>query len=378
MAGYGDLLATVDAINAAGFAPERWPEALASMARMVGGVAATIELIKKDSFRTRAFYSAGLPPATYGEYLDHYMKLNRRLPLVQCDPLGQVLWDYRMFDERAIEQDPFYMEFLASLDIRYFVGGIVLTNRQEFSGVCVHRSAKQGHIDKAGAALMQRLLPHVRAAFDVTLRIKRANAAREALERAFDWLADGVAFVSAEGIVLYANQALDAIARRGDGVNLAKARFEFTAAEARTHFGAALRAVGQLQGGNASAGASDFAVARPSGAPAYVVSVRPLPRTRDERMDIAANAVVFIRDPASRDAPAVGLLRAVLGLTEAEVSLAEALRAGMPLGEYATTRSVSLNTVYTHLRGIKEKTGCRRLSELIRRLNDLLAPARPQ
>ena len=45
-------------------------------------------------------------------------------------------------------------------------------------------------------------------------------------------------------------------------------------------------------------------------------------------------------------------------------------------GDYALTRSVSLNTVYTHLRRIKDKTRCRRMPELIRKLNDTVAPAR--
>jgi DNA-binding CsgD family transcriptional regulator len=37
---------------------------------------------------------------------------------------------------------------------------------------------------------------------------------------------------------------------------------------------------------------------------------------------------------------------------------------------------VSINTVYTHLRRIKDKTGANRLPNLIRRLNDLHLPLR--
>lgn len=46
----------------------------------------------------------------------------------------------------------------------------------------------------------------------------------------------------------------------------------------------------------------------------------------------------------------------------------------MPLGAYVRQHAVSLNTVYTHLRRIKEKTGCRHMIELIRRMNDLHLP----
>jgi hypothetical protein len=38
--------------------------------------------------------------------------------------------------------------------------------------------------------------------------------------------------------------------------------------------------------------------------------------------------------------------------------------------------ALSLNTIYAHLRRIKDKTGCRKVPELIRRLNDLTLPSR--
>ena len=64
------------------------------------------------------------------------------------------------------------------------------------------------------------------------------------------------------------------------------------------------------------------------------------------------------------------------GLTPTEAGLARAIQSGISFDRYARERAVSLNTVYTHLRRLKEKTGCKRLSELIRKLNDLQAPLR--
>ncbi len=69
-------------------------------------------------------------------------------------------------------------------------------------------------------------------------------------------------------------------------------------------------------------------------------------------------------------------MRDVFGLTESEAHLAQALQSGVPIGNYARDRALSLNTVYTHLRRLKEKTGCHRMPELIRKLNDLQVPLR--
>jgi hypothetical protein len=43
---------------------------------------------------------------------------------------------------------------------------------------------------------------------------------------------------------------------------------------------------------------------------------------------------------------------------------------------YARENAVTLNTVYTHLRRIKEKTGCTRIAKLSRMLNELQMPLR--
>ena len=52
------------------------------------------------------------------------------------------------------------------------------------------------------------------------------------------------------------------------------------------------------------------------------------------------------------------------------------MHTGTAPSDYARQHLISLNTVYTHLRRIKDKTGCKRMPELIRRLNDLQLPLR--
>src|SRR5882672_5011264 len=62
------------------------------------------------------------------------------------------------------------------------------------------------------------LLPHVRQAFDMSRRLRGTAETRHSLERALDWLADGVMLVRTDGTVVYANEAFQAITRRNDGV----------------------------------------------------------------------------------------------------------------------------------------------------------------
>jgi hypothetical protein len=53
-------------------------------------------------------------------------------------------------------------------------------------------------------------------------------------------------------------------------------------------------------------------------------------------------------------------------------------QSGATVNDYARTRRLSLNTVYTHLRRLREKTGSNRLPELIHKLNELRLPLRAE
>ena len=61
---------------------------------------------------------------------------------------------------------------------------------------------------------------------------------------------------------------------------------------------------------------------------------------------------------------------------DAETALALALQAGATSADYARAKRLSLNTVYTHLRRLREKTGSCRLHELIAKFDALRSPLR--
>jgi DNA-binding CsgD family transcriptional regulator/PAS domain-containing protein len=377
MAGADEPFAAIEAIYAAGLDAGLWPQALAAVTNAVGGIAATLEVFGRQPLQLLEFHSFGLPPPNELKYLEHYSRLNPRIPVMMNGKAGGLISDYMFLDERAMDRDPFYADFLTSVGYRYCLCGVLAADKQEATSFSVQRTPMQGHADRTEMKLMGLLLPHVRQAFDMTRRLRGTADARHSLERALDWLADGVMLVRTDGSVVYANEAFQAIARSGDGVRTKKGIVELAAADARSRFEAALKAVHQLRSGDPRHASADFPVVRASGAPPYLVSVRPIPSNRrDSRLETAADAIVFIRDPLSRNTAATRLLREVFGLTDAEASLAQALQSGLPLGDYARVRAVSLNTVYTHLRRIKEKTGCTRMAELTRKLNDLQVPLR--
>jgi len=190
------------------------------------------------------------------------------------------------------------------------------------------------------------------------------------LARALDWCADGVALVEVDCTVSHTNKAFASIARARDGIGTRKGVVEIADLQMRARLAAAL---GAMLREHEPAGGSepiDFQLPRPSGAPAYIISIRPLlgAMPHDAKRPVA---VLFVRDRDVRGAGDARMLRDLFGLTTAEANLALALQRGVSPNDYARAHRISINTVYTRLRRIKEKTACQRLPELICRLAEL-------
>jgi DNA-binding CsgD family transcriptional regulator len=369
-----DLLATIAAVHAAALDGDLWPEALAGVTRVVGGVGATLEIIDKPSLRPREFHQFGLPPASDAPYLEHYARLSPRIAFVSRQRAGESTSDYNALDEYAMDHSPFYMEFLAGFGLRYFVGGVLANSDTEFSAITVQRSPGQGHVDRPGTAVMERLMPHLRQALDVAGRLRAATCAVRSLEHALDRLVDGAALVRPNGTVVYANDAFKTIASRGEGIMLVGGAIDFATSEVRTRFALALSAAMHLNLGEPNAhSATDFAMSRPTGSPPYIVSVRWLSQEAPcDPKHGEVSFLVLVHDPLdAQQSGATEILAEIFGLTPAETHLAQALLAGVSVAKYAPARRVSLNTAYTHLRRLKDKTGSHKMTELIRRLNDV-------
>ncbi len=350
------LLSTIEAIHGAALRPADWPQALSSVATLLGGSAATLESYGVPGGSLQWLQAHGIPPANQLEYFEEFAALNPRAAYGMRQPEVQVLWDYKVLDEGAMDRDAYYSEFLPRTGFRYFLSGVVERTSSRVVVTTIQRSSRQGHVNDAEVALISKLLPHLRQSLDVSERLGVVQKA-DALRDAIDCLADGVALIGADGAVIHANRALVDIGARLDGISMGRSGLAFAASDATRAYAQALAAAASLEG-------SEFAVHRPAGTPSYVVAVRPFRAATQEGGDQVA-ALVFVHDPLQGQGATAQVLQSAFGLTAAESDLARALQRGVTPVAYARLRKVSINTVYTHLRRVKEKTGLSRLPELV-------------
>jgi len=366
-----ELSAAILQIHAAGLDAAKWPQALGAVARLIGGTAATFEVFDLSSASHRMFHGFNIPHAEEIAYLADYIVGNPRWTvLMPRQKSGDISWDYQFIDERQMDRDPFYAKFLAALDMRYFLSGVLTATAEEYAVISVQRALRQGHVEQREIDLMACLVPHVCQAFDVNQRLAALSGRLSAFERALDWLVDGALILGPDGAIRYANPAAQDIIRGQSGLGLREGRLTFRSTGAAAKFAKAMAAIVRLFSLDASAAAdADFLIERGADMPPLQISLRPLPPAEAARK--AAVALMFIHDPLTRGGATTAALREAFGLTPAEADLAASLCAGISPDNHAKARNLSRNTIYTHLRRIKEKTGCTRLPELIRKLNDV-------
>ncbi len=363
-----DIIAAITHIHAAGLDAEKWPAALSCMTDLIGGHGASLEFMERPSFRHRGMYAYGLPAV--GAYLEHYAPMCPRVPHAARQPAGAVIYDGQYCYDAAMDANPFFAEFLAGYDMRYSLGGVVTQSPTELVLTGVQISPRQGHPSQAKIKLMEVLLPHVQQATDVMRRLGKLSDAEATFERTLDWLMDGVVLLASDGSVRYANIAAQKIFRANDGIAIRRGALTIEAGAAAAKLGAAMKAIGRLRDASVETMVqADFMVPRRSEAASYLLSVRPLVGETAAAGDTVA--LLFIHDPLVRKTSGAKLLAQVFGLTTAEADVANALCLGLSPDEYARQNKISANTVYTHIRHLKDKTGSRRMAELIRKLNDV-------
>ena len=96
----------------------------------------------------------------------------------------------------------------------------------------------------------------------------------------------------------------------------------------------------------------------------------PLPRaqmaTLNQEAGSEAQVLMVVSDPECLPTPTACRLGLFFGLTPAESRLAEALVSGRTIAGYAEQQGITQNTARWLLKQLREKTECRRQSDMVR------------
>lgn len=174
-----------------------------------------------------------------------------------------------------------------------------------------------------------------------------------------DHLNHGVALVDADLRVYHANEQLQRLCQRADGLLMRNGTL------AASETGGAPQLHGALA--HAFSGGADATLRLwrlPPKRPLSIL-VRPLAQEVAGAQSAAPPALLLIGVPDRASAPPAIRLRQAYGLTAAEAAVAQRLLQGCDIHAVARLANISVTTARTHLRSLLAKTETHRQSELM-------------
>ena len=176
------------------------------------------------------------------------------------------------------------------------------------------------------------------------------SVSASSLQSALAQIGEMVLILSRDRVVLYSNNAADALLAERRPLQVRRGRLEASTATVSQQLGRAIDAA------CADRFRSVLLLRRPSGLP-LIIAINCL--------EDGAEAVLLVgRDSAIHIRPTAEALRSCFGLTPSEAEVAAAIAAGESSRQIAERRGVTANTIRTQLKTISAKLGCTRQSQI--------------
>jgi DNA-binding CsgD family transcriptional regulator/PAS domain-containing protein len=355
----------IEAIYAAASAPDRWPEALRSIAELLDSRGALL-LYQHRNHRFGAIVSPQLVSMAQ-EYDRNWQHLDVRAERVFhaiANGHRDVQADHQLFSADEIATLPIYQQFLLPHGILWGMA-VPVSPHPEVSVILslLRDKDKPAYSDVLQEQLFA-LSRHVERALSLSIRLMDAEAERLGFAQALDRIDCGVFVLDADRQVLFANQTAQELL--GGGLSLAAGRLELGDGAARRALAQQLGRVGIGGGGDGTAGDGRVgpALILPDGDRSLILQIVPL-RTPIEGPALqTASVIVLVTDQARSRPFDPAVVRDLFHLTLGEARLAALVGSGTAPADAAATLGITQNTARTVLRRVFEKLGVARQSEM--------------
>jgi DNA-binding CsgD family transcriptional regulator len=352
----------IDRIYECCFIPELWPEVLRDTSRLSQSVGASLYVTNPEVTAWTASKNAREIAARF--VAEGWFWRGQLVSRVHGARHAGFLRDIDLFTPDELEEEPIYRDSWRKMGLGWGAATAFSLPTGETLSIVLARATSQGPADAATIQKLDSLRPHLaRAALMAArLHLERARAASEALAA----LGLAALVLNEAGKVLAANSLIEAAAfplhwRASDRVTLRDSRADALLLSALSRIGLA-----------DNSGVRSFPVRDPASSTMLIGHVIPV---RFAARDIFARcAAVFVLTPvAAPNAPAVELVQSLFDLTPAEARVARGLASGKTVDQIAGDSGVSPNTVRVQVRGVLEKTGCERQTDVVALLGGLSA-----
>lgn len=349
-----------------------WPGILSRLRDTVRADAAALVFHDFGARSGFIYQAVNIGPEFCSSYSSVYAAENPWLASLQQLPApGEVLGGQDMADYSALIETPFYQQWLAPQQLYHLLFGALDVQGDRALMLVFGRALEKGAFWQDDIALLNRLLPNLRQGFRAAEALRMAEERARAQATALDVLPIGVAVLSADGVVIFANgmareilatESLFQISSNGLGVRLPTGRMRFrdlmVSSNAMPSVDGEIYSLSLPREGNHR--------------PLTLIAMTLAPRHQRPSPEEPA-ALLFIGDPERPTDIDPRRLTRLYGLSRAEARVAVLLAKGLRLEQVAESLDLTYETVRKHVKQIFGKTNTDRQAELVRTLT--LGPA---
>ena len=310
----------------------------------------------------------GIDPAALQLYLKNFAAEDPRLPYYNQHP-GQLFFCQQAIrDPAAFERSALVNEVLNKNDARFALLVGVPVGLEHSVSLTLMRSRRDGQYGAEEARRLAPLLPHIKRAMSLHIRIGRLESTLASLDALVDRLSAPILLVDRTGLLRYANSPGQEALRRARHLVLRDGRVHPRSARQAQQFTDMLvTALSNDPSPVAAEPSSSMRLFDVEGQAAILV-VQALRGQANLIGMPQADAVLFLIRSDEKPPTNATRLQIVFGLTPAETRLAEHLVSGKSLSEIGDELKLSRETLKSQLRSVFAKTDTCRQGELVARL----------
>lgn len=342
----------IDSIYEAGVLPERWPQTLTLISRLVSARGGMLLSTSPKDFRYLC--SEEIAPVAADFIANGWPAQNTRISrYVERERHAGFLTDLDLHTQQEIDTLPMFRDFLTPRGCQSGAATLIDGLGQEDLIVSLE-AFPSPEAARESIVTLDLLRPHIARAVQLSSRmaIERRRGAIDALEM----IGTGAALLDGRGHVQNANRLFQR--DMGDQLCNKRTRLKFHDPLADQLLSDALVDLLAYRRGRS------LPFPNPDRSGSMVLHIMPI---TGAACDVFSNssAILLIADPRRRSLPDYALLQAMFDLTPTEARIARRLTDGCTPSGIAAEFSISLSTVRSHLKQVYLKTGSNRQSSLV-------------
>lgn len=359
----------VGALYESALDPSRWQGTLEALSDFVDAQFAHIFFIRPEEGPVPVFaaVSSRAPDTALSGYHGHYENIDPRRIAGEKLDVGIMVPDWSLVAQDEFVRSEFYNDFYGPLGLRWLACGTLVRDSALVACLALTRGTEDEPFTEQECERMSPIVPHVARAVTLHNRFADIQSRESTGLEALNYLHVGVVLFSADGRLLFRNEAAGRVLARDDGLSWDRRHgLQAIRHEETTRLHAALRAAVSITERKALRESQVVHVSRRGFRRPYAVMFAPVSREHEAmRGGLRTAAFAVISDPDQRIAPLAEMIARVHGLTPAESDVVARLAEGYSQSEIATLRGSSVHTIRWTTKQALAKTDTRSQTDLV-------------